>query len=186
MRYRTRLRRGSVYRFMNSAHHGGCAPGRYARNVAVMHFEHRTRPSAADRPGRTAGVSYFLDGPADVSMAVPVQRARGAAAAIAAIERAQHACPSRGFRCSAVGGCAAWSCIDAGTSDERILVMDSGVLTLTKFNLFSWLEAWASGVDLTSELWERIFTTMINPFTREPMTVQNRVRTKGVVVWEFG
>lgn len=77
-------------------------------------------------------------------------------------------------------GCLAWSCLDGRDSRTRVLTMDSGSLTVTRFDLFSWLEAWVSGVDIFLETFEVQDGSMINPFTKKPIAVKHRGKAKGV------
>jgi len=76
-------------------------------------------------------------------------------------------------------GGGAWICVDASSDDERIVTHDASGPTPTKFTLRSWLESWVAGVNLWDEVYEMDTATIINPFTRKPMTVKRRVRAKG-------
>jgi hypothetical protein len=71
-------------------------------------------------------------------------------------------------------GDGAWSCLDCRTPDARVVTMDESGPTRSGFTLFSWLEAWVSGVDLVSETFEIEERLITNPFTKEPMTVKRR------------
>jgi hypothetical protein len=75
-------------------------------------------------------------------------------------------------------GGGAWTSIEG--PDERIATMDESGLTRTRFTLYSWLEAWVSGVDILTETFEMVDGIMTNPFTKKPMTVKRRGRAKGV------
>lgn len=63
-------------------------------------------------------------------------------------------------------GCATWSCVDPAGS---VVTSDQGRLTLTPFNVRSWLRAWLEGVDLWSEIYEDERATILDPFTRRPV-----------------
>jgi hypothetical protein len=76
-------------------------------------------------------------------------------------------------------GDAAWSCIDASTLEGNVITMDESGYTLTRFSLASWLEGWIQGVDLHSEIFEIGEASILNPFTRRPMTVKRRVQARG-------
>jgi len=77
-------------------------------------------------------------------------------------------------------GCAAWSCLD-GDSHAGLIVTHDDVEgpTETSFTIRSWLGAWVNGVDLWREIYEDKPATIINPFTKKPMTTTVRGRAKG-------
>jgi hypothetical protein len=74
-------------------------------------------------------------------------------------------------------GDAIWSCID---KLGRIVTHD-GVdgATLTDFDVRSWLTAWLSGADMWSSIYEDKDGTIINPFTKKPVTTRIRGKVKG-------
>ena len=76
-------------------------------------------------------------------------------------------------------GDGAWACVDARTSDQRIVTMDESGPTQTNFTLRSWLEAWVSGADLLPETFEIEDGILTNPFTQKPMAVKRRGRARG-------
>jgi len=77
-------------------------------------------------------------------------------------------------------GGAAWSCLDAGSHDGIIVTHDDVVgPTETAFTIRSWLKAWVTGVDLWKEIYEDKEATIINPFTKKPVTTKVRGRAKG-------
>jgi hypothetical protein len=77
-------------------------------------------------------------------------------------------------------GDAAWSCVDGRDPRVRVLTMDRGNLTVTRFDLLSWLEAWVSGSHMSSELFEVHDGSIMNPFTKKPVAVKRRGKAKGV------
>jgi len=76
-------------------------------------------------------------------------------------------------------GCGAWSCVDADAVDERVFTMDAAGPTRTRFTLPSWLSAWVSGTSLFEETFETNASVIVNPFTRKPVSVQQRGPAKG-------
>lgn len=74
-------------------------------------------------------------------------------------------------------GDAIWSCVDP----EGRVVTHDGVAgpTVTDFTVRSWLWAWTEGVDLWKELYEDKEATILNPFTRKPITTKVRGSAKG-------
>lgn len=79
-------------------------------------------------------------------------------------------------------GDAAWSCVDALDPQARIVTVDESGCTLTRFTLSSWLESWLAGVDLHAEIFEIGDAIILNPFTRRPMAIKRRVKTKGTLL----
>jgi len=77
-------------------------------------------------------------------------------------------------------GCGSWSCVDAATPEGDIVTMDESGRTLTNFTLTSWLYQWTTRTDLHGEIYELDESTIINPFTRRPMTIKRRARAKGI------
>ena len=73
------------------------------------------------------------------------------------------------------------SCVDALSSDERIVTHDESGPVVTRFTLLSWLDAWVNGVDLWREIYEMESGVMTNPFTHAPVVVMLRGRAKGLV-----
>jgi hypothetical protein len=78
------------------------------------------------------------------------------------------------------------SCIDVTATGEDIFTMDHTGLTRTKFTLFSWLEAWVSGVDINRETFEFKEGSLTNACTGQQMSVEHRGQAKGVLVKPFG
>lgn len=76
-------------------------------------------------------------------------------------------------------GDGAWSCFDGRAADGRIVTMVDSGATRTRFTLFSWLEAWVSGVDLLAETFEVEDGVIVNPFTKNNVAVKRRGRAKG-------
>jgi hypothetical protein len=77
-------------------------------------------------------------------------------------------------------GCAAWSCVDTSAAEATIVTHDDVAgATVTTFSLASWLEAWLNGVDLWKEMYDEHDATIINPFTRKPVTTRVRGAAKG-------
>jgi hypothetical protein len=76
-------------------------------------------------------------------------------------------------------GCAAWSCIDAATSEGVIVTHDevAGAIE-TAFTLRSWLQSWVSGVEMYKEIFEDQDAIRTNPFTKKPI----RIRVRGSVI----
>jgi len=75
-------------------------------------------------------------------------------------------------------GDAIWSCVDL---EGRIVTHDdvNGPI-LTTFTVTTWLQAWVGGVDLWRQMYEDKEATVINPFTKKPVTTKVRGRVKGL------
>lgn len=76
-------------------------------------------------------------------------------------------------------GCAAWMCVDAASADERIIVVDAGEAWLTSHTLPSVLAGWLAGVSIADEMFDTTESTIMNPFTKAPMTIRRRGRPRG-------
>lgn len=74
-------------------------------------------------------------------------------------------------------GDAIWSCMDEQTG--HVLTLDEGGLTDTGQNLHDWLAAWVTGTSLFSEMFTFKERMIINPFTKQPMTVRTPARALG-------
>jgi len=74
-------------------------------------------------------------------------------------------------------GCGAWSCLDEETG--AVLTLDEYGLVDTGLSLHEWMTAWVSGVDLAEKLFTTEERSLINPFTRKPMTARLRSRPIG-------
>jgi hypothetical protein len=85
--------------------------------------------------------------------------------------------------CEPGGG--ARSCADMRASGERVLTVDAGEITRTSHNLFSWLHAWVSGVDMEAEIFEVKCGTIVNPFTKKPHQIKQRGKARGVLLESF-
>jgi hypothetical protein len=79
-------------------------------------------------------------------------------------------------------GCGAWSCVDTRAGSDNIVTMGEVGITRTRFSLFSWLDEWASGIDIDAETFETMSATITNPFTRQPMAITQRGRAKGILI----
>jgi len=73
-------------------------------------------------------------------------------------------------------GSACWSCVDL---EGRIVTHDEAGPTLTNFTTRTWLDSWVGGIDLWKEIYEDKDSTIINPFTRKPVSVKVRGTAKG-------
>jgi hypothetical protein len=74
-------------------------------------------------------------------------------------------------------GGAVWSCVDP---EGRIITHDDvGGRTLTCFKTRTWLRAWVDDVDLWKEIYEDRDSTIVNPFTRQPVATKVRGTAKG-------
>lgn len=82
-------------------------------------------------------------------------------------------------------GAGARSCVDRRDPNNSILTVDAAGMTRTSHTLFSWLYAWASGVDIEAETFEIQDGTMINPFTKRSHSIRHRGQAKGVWVEAF-
>jgi hypothetical protein len=76
-------------------------------------------------------------------------------------------------------GAGVWSCVDGADPAGAVITSDHTGFVRTEFTLRSWFEAWLSGADLLRELFEFGEATILNPFTRKPMSVKRRVSAKG-------
>lgn len=74
-------------------------------------------------------------------------------------------------------GDAIWSCVDAKTG--HVLTLDESGLTDTGQNLYSWLADWAAGINIFGKMFTFEEITVINPFTKQPMTVTTPSRALG-------
>jgi len=79
-------------------------------------------------------------------------------------------------------GDAAWSCVDASSVNADIVTVGELGFVRTEFSLETWLSAWLHGIDLHGEIFEIGDATIVNPFTRKPMTVKRRVRAMGTPI----
>lgn len=68
-------------------------------------------------------------------------------------------------------GDAIWSCIDSETG--RVLTLNESGLTDTGQSLSSWFMDWISGVSLFGRMFRYVERRIINPFTKQMMTVQS-------------
>lgn len=76
-------------------------------------------------------------------------------------------------------GCAAWSCIDAATSEGIIVTHDDiAGATETAVTLRSWFQSWVAGVEMYREIFEDRDAIRTNPFTKKPI----RTRVRGSVI----
>jgi hypothetical protein len=69
--------------------------------------------------------------------------------------------------------------VNCRPGDGKIVFSEEGQLTPLDCNLYDWLDAWCRGTRLWDQFkqmfdWEEV--SIINPFTRKPMTVRRRVR----------
>jgi SMI1 / KNR4 family (SUKH-1) len=72
-------------------------------------------------------------------------------------------------------GCAVWSCLDARSPAGTIVTHDDvDGATETVFTLRSWLGAWARGTDMWKEIYQDKDATIINPFTKKPVSTKVR------------
>ena len=70
-----------------------------------------------------------------------------------------------------------WSCLDMLT--DTVLTLDESGLTDTKKGLRTWLSAWIDGANLFEEMFVFEESTMINPFTKQVITVGRPARAVG-------
>jgi hypothetical protein len=74
-------------------------------------------------------------------------------------------------------GCAIYSCVDAA---GRVVTYDSvDGLTLTRFDVATWLKTWCDGVRLWDEMYIDKPVTVMNPFTKEPIITKVRDKIIG-------
>ena len=74
-------------------------------------------------------------------------------------------------------GDAVWSCMDEQSG--HVLTLDESGLTDTGQDIFAWLVAWVSGASLFGSMFTFKESTMINPFTKQMMTVRTPARAVG-------
>ena len=74
-------------------------------------------------------------------------------------------------------GDAIWSCVDARSG--HVLTLTESGLTDTGRQLDSWLADWVSGVDLFGTMFTLEQRTIINPFTKQTMTVESPAKAVG-------
>lgn len=74
-------------------------------------------------------------------------------------------------------GDAIWSCVD--TAGRLVTIDDVGEPMLTDFTTRTWLRAWVDGVHLWNELFDDKEVTILDPFTRKPVTTKARNVVKG-------
>ncbi|XXY20352.1 SMI1/KNR4 family protein [Sorangium sp. So ce216] len=67
-------------------------------------------------------------------------------------------------------GDAIWSCVDAKT--DHVLTFDESDLTDTRQNIYSWFDDWVSGVNLFGKMFVLEERVIVNPFTKQLMTVR--------------
>jgi hypothetical protein len=74
-------------------------------------------------------------------------------------------------------GDGAWSCLDEDTG--AVLTLDEDGLIDTGLSLRAWMTDWVAGVRLGEKLFTFEERSVINPFTKKPMTVRFRSRAVG-------
>jgi hypothetical protein len=74
-------------------------------------------------------------------------------------------------------GDAIWSCVDE--QNGHVLTLDESGLTDTGQDLHSWLAEWTTGASLFEKMFAFEESTIINPFTKQMMTVRTPARARG-------